>query len=79
MQQPVCPEFVQNYADGAGNLYPICTDLNGDPVPWTDVPYSSFWSLNLTTTDVAELLSATVLVFAVVASIRFVYRTIVNR
>jgi len=73
-----CPDIVGIYWDPVGQ---VCTDGTSTygliGVPENDL--GIFAGPQLSTSDVAEILSATLVVFAVVASVRFVYRTIVNR
>lgn len=73
-----CPDITGIYYDPvAGECTDGATSYGFVGVPETEL--GIFAGPNLSTSDVAELLTATLLVFAMVASVRFVYRTIVNR
>lgn len=73
-----CPDITGIYWDPVNQ---VCTDGTTDygllAVPESEL---GIWAgPQLSSQDVADLLGATLLVFAMVASVRFVYRTIVNR
>jgi hypothetical protein len=73
-----CPDVPGIYWD------PVAQECTDGSVVYATLGISEtelgvFAGPSLTPSDVADILSATLLVFAVVASVRFVYRTIVNR
>lgn len=72
MEQATCPGVVQTAPD----FTPICTDGAGGFYAWEGTPP---FFVNLSSADIAALLSATLFTFAVVFSVRIIYRVIVNR